>query len=292
MEGQLLSWMYHRLIHSSSGIPRPDETFGDGLVALIFLYACLSDRSPRWACDKRNWPLWIRRVEFPSYSQLMKRLKSPSVASLIETVDTELRGALPSGLDKVFDGKPLVVGGFSKDPDAKRGHVPRGWARGYKLHVIVDETSGKIEAWDLTALNGGEPTTTLELLGKVDLKGATARGDSNYDSNPLYAGVAEAGGRLMAPRKKPFTELGHHENHPDRIRAIRHLELGDLVLEEHENRRIAVEQALAHLTNLPFGLFSLPNFVRRLHRVKRWVAGKILLYHLYLNLSLPKAAAA
>jgi hypothetical protein len=292
MEGQLLSWMYQRLVKSSSGIPRPDETFSDGLVALIFLYACLSDRSPRWACDKANWPLWARRVEFPSYSQLMKRIKAAPVAQLIETVDAELRGALPSGLDKVFDGKPLTVGGFSKDPDAKRGHVPRGWAKGYKLHVIVDETSGKIEAWDLTALNGGEPTTTLELLGKVDLKGATARGDSNYDSNPLYAGVAEAGGRLQAPRKKPFTELGHHENHPDRIRAIRHLELGDLVLEEHEHRRIAVEQALAHLTNLPFGLFSLPNFVRRLHRVKRWVAGKILLYHLYLNLSVTKAEAA
>jgi hypothetical protein len=292
MEGQLLSWLYQRLVKSSSGIPCPDQTFSDGLVALIFLYGCLSDRSPRWACDKANWPLWARRVEFPSYSQLMKRLKQPSVARLIGDVDGELRGALPSGPDKVFDGKPLTVGGFSKDPDAKRGHVPRGYAKGYKLHVIVDESSGKIDAWDLTALNGGEPTTTLAMLDKVDLKGATARGDSNYDSNPLYAGVADAGGRLLAPRKKPFTELGHHPNHPDRIRAIRHLELGDLVLEEHESRRIAVEQRLAHLTNLPFGLFSLPNYVRRLHRVRRWVAGKILLYHLYLNFRLPKAKAA
>jgi len=292
MEGQLLSWMYQRLLKSSSGIPRSDETFSDGLVALIFLYACLSGRSPRWACDKANWPLWVRRVEFPSYSQLMKRLKQPAVARLIETLDAELRGNLPSGLDKVFDGKPLTVGGFSKDPDAKRGHVPRGYAKGYKLHVIVDESSGKIDAFEVTPLNGGEPTATLELLDKVDLKGCTARGDSNYDSNPLYAGVADAGGKLVAPRKKPYTGLGHHPNHPDRLRAIRHLELGDLVLEDHETRRIAVEQALAHLTNLPFGLFSLPNFVRRLHRVKRWVAGKILLYHLYLNLRLPKAEAA
>lgn len=292
MEGQLLSWMYHRLIHSSSGIPRPGETFSDGLVALIFLYACLSDRSPRWACDKAHWPLWARRVEFPGYSQLMKRLKRPEVGRLIGTVDAELRGRLPSGHDKVCDGKPLVVGGFSKDPDARRGHVPRGWARGYKLHVIVDKSSGKIDAFDVTPLSGGEPTATLAMLEKVDLRGATLRGDSNYDSNPLYAAVADAGGRLIAPRKKPFTALGHHPNHPDRVRAIRHLELGDLVLEEHETHRIAVEQRLAHLTNLPFGLFSLPNFVRRLHRVKPWIAGKILLYHLYLNLSLPKAVAA
>ena len=292
MEDELLLSIYHRLFPSPSSKLRARCDYSDATIALIYLHAALRGRSPLWASDKRNWPLWARRLNFPSYSQLMRRISTPQVTQLIEQLNQEFRDQLPRGRSKLCDGKPLVVGGFSKDPDARRGKVPAGFAKGYKLHAIFDEDSAAIEAFEVTALDGGEPTVACRLVATLDLQGAVVRGDSNYDSNPLFAAVAKAGGRLIAPRKKPHTSLGHHPQHPDRIRSIRHLELGDLVLEDHERHRIRVEQGLAHLTNLPFALAPLPNFVRRLHRVQRWIAAKILLYHAYLNLRQEKAAAA
>ena len=35
---------------------------------------------------------------------------------------------------------------------------------------------------------------------------------------------------------------------------------------------------------MPFGLWALPNHVRRLARVTRWVAAKVALFHVYLAL--------
>ena len=120
------------------------------------------------------------------------------------------------------------------------------------------------------------------LLPQVDLRGCTLRGDANYDSNPTYRAVADAGGRHVAPRRKPGRGLGHHPQHPDRLRAARELERTPGGLAEHKRRRNRVEQVLAHLGNLPFGLAALPPFVRRLSRVRLWVMAKITLYHLHL----------
>jgi len=288
MEDELLSYVYHRLFPSPSSVAGRRRTYSDAVVALVQLHAVMRGRSPRWAVDKRNWPLWARRLKFPSYSQLMRRLKTPQVGELVERLGREARAALPHSGEKLADGKPLLVGGFSKDPDARRGKAPGGWAKGYKLHLVAD-ACGAVDAFDVTALDAGEPTVARRLVRRLDLTRVLVRGDSNYDSNPLYRAVADRGGRLLAPRKKPYTGLGHHPQHRDRLRAIRELELCDLAREAHELRRIRIEQALAHLTNLPFGLGPLPNFVRRKHRVHRWVAAKLTLYHLYLRMRLEKA---
>jgi hypothetical protein len=79
---------------------------------------------------------------------------------------------------------------------------------------------------------------------------------------------------------------------PDRLRAIAELEGACDGLRVHQRCRIRVEQGLGHLTNLPFGLSPLPNFVRRRRRVTRWVLAKITLYHLHLNLRQLKTLAA
>ena len=139
-----------------------------------------------------------------------KRLKTPSLARWIETIDAELRDRLPRGNDKVGDGKPMVVGGFSHDPDARWGKTPGdGWAKGYKLHAIIDAAAGAIEAWQITPLDAGEATVLRrDLVPDCDLRGGvTLRADANYDSNPTYRAVAAAGGRLIAPRRKPGTGL-------------------------------------------------------------------------------------
>ena len=260
----------------------------------------MCNRSISWASNLANWPLWCRAAlrRLPSRSQVNKRLKTPSLARWIETIDAELRDRLPRGNDKVGDGKPMVVGGFSHDPDARWGKTPGdGWAKGYKLHAIIDAAAGAIEAWQITPLDAGEATVLRrDLVPDCDLRGGvTLRADANYDSNPTYRAVAAAGGRLIAPRRKPGTGLGHCPHHPDRLRAINELERtpdARANLRAHKRARNRVEQTLGHLTNLPFGLWALPNHVRRLHRVRLWVSAKILLYHLHLTRTLGLSAAA
>jgi hypothetical protein len=292
MDDQLLLCIYHRLFDPGN-IRRPAGCrFSDSIIVLIEVLAVIRGRSMRWAHDRRNWPLWMRRLQHPSYSQLMRRLRSTPVRRLIATLNLEYRRWLPCSTEKFCDGKPLVVGGFSKDPDAGPGKLPGdGWGRGYKVHLLTD-VGGAIEIFTVTPLGDGEPTVMRRLVKLAELKGTTIRGDSNYDSNPLYAAVAEQGGRLLASRKKPRTGLGHHIHHPDRLRAIEELEQSDESLKAHKRHRIRVEQALGHLTNLPFGLSPLPNFVRRKNRVCLWVLTKITLYHLYLNLNKRQTLAA
>jgi hypothetical protein len=248
----------------------------------------------RWAHAKRNWPLWMRRLGRPGYSQLMRRLKTKAVRLLIVRLNLEFRNELPDGGEKFCDGKPLTVGGFSKDPDARPGKLPGdGRGRGYKVHLLVD-ACGAVDPFTVTGLDAGEPTVMRGLVGWARFRRADqpVRGDSGYDSNRLYAAFAARGGRPIAARKKPGTGLGHHRQHPHRLLAIEQLERSEASLKAHRRHRIRVEQALAHATNLPFGLSPLPNHVRRLPRVRLWVLSKITLYHLYLMLRQQKALAA
>jgi len=291
MDGELFRGLYHRLFSDPRLISTRDCTFSDALILLIYFFAALNNCSPMWASDKRNWPLWCRHLRFPSYSQLMRRLNWKRTAELIDQLNAEFRGRLPITHQKVCDGKSLVVGGFSKDPDARAGKIPDGWARGYKLHAIVDSL-GAIDVFRISALDGGEATVMRRIVTKTNLSGSILRGDSNYDSNPLYRTTARSGGRLIAPRKKPHTGLGHQPHHPDRLLAIAELEKNPDHLHRHKLHRNRIEQSFAHLTNLPFGLWALPNFVRRLRRVTLWTKAKITLYHFYLASSLSSALAA
>ena len=283
MNDEVLRHVYHELFGSKSKMPRRRYVYCDAVIVFVCVLGVLNNHSPRWAHDKRNWPLWCRWLKIPSYSQLMKRLKEPHIQALIDALNLRERRQLPGSIEKTCDGKPLVVSDFSKDPDARFGKAYGKWRKGYRLHLIADSLGG-IDAFCVTSMDGGESTATARLISQVELVGVTLRGDSNYDRNPLYRRVAEAGGRLLAPRKRPHTRLGHRPHHPDRLRAIAELEASEANLAEHELHRIRVEQSLAHMTNLPFGLAPLPNCVRRLERVQRWVSIKILLYHVYLNL--------
>jgi hypothetical protein len=292
MDDELLRYLYHRLLGPARAASDRFRQFSDGVIALIYLLAVLQDRSPHWAANKRNWPLWLRRVlPCPSYSQLIRRLKTASVVQLIGQVNAELREHLPRSALKCCDGKPLVVGGFSKDPDARWGKVPDGWAKGYKLHVVVDSL-GAIEVFAVTPLNAYEAKVAARLVCQLDLRQTLIRADASYDSNVLYAAVNARGGRLLAPRRRPGRGLGHCTQHPDRLRAIAELEGDPATLKAHRRERTCVERILGQLTNLPFGLSPLPNFARRLRRVSLWVLGKITLYHLHANLCLLKAKAA
>ncbi len=223
MDGELLQHLYHELFHVGKPHRPARCTYGDNIILFMFFIAVVGDRSLRWAHDRRKWPLWARRLPRPSYSQFKRRVKTDSIRNRIADVNQTLRERLPQSSDKFIDGKPLVVGVFSKDPDAAWGRLSNErWAKGYKVHVLADWT-GVIDAFDVTPLNSGEPTTAREIVAAQDLDGAIVHGDAAYDSNALYKTIATCGGRLITPRKKPGTSLGHHPQHPDRLRAIAEL---------------------------------------------------------------------
>lgn len=282
MDGDLLRKLYHVLFHHSKLTAARRFTYSDAIIVWIHFLAVTHDRSHRWAHSKRNWPLWSRRLAHPSYSQLMRRLKTPSLRAHIDSLNRHFRSLLPNTPDKAVDGKPMAVGAYSKDPDAKRGRLSNdAWARGYKLHAIAD-IKGAIDAFAVTGLNAGESTVARSLVAKLDLRGVTLRADANYDAGALYTAVADAGGQLVAPRRKPGRGLGHRKHHPHRLQAIAEFEQHPSRGLQHKRDRLRIEQAFGHLTNLPFGLAPLPNWVRRQARVERWVAAKIVLYHIHL----------
>lgn len=290
MDDELLAWLYRRLLKDPTFARTCDCTYCDGLILLMQFYKVAHHQSGPWVCQLRHWPLGYRHLRLPRTSQFNKRLKASAIQAGIRDINDEIRQRLPLTGEHVADGKPLIVGGFSHDRDARVGKVPGGFARGYKLHLIVNAT-GVIEAFTVTALNAGEATVLRSLIACTHLHQATLRADANYDSNATYLAAAEAGGRLIAPRRKLHTGIGHHPQHPDRLAAIELLEQNPQALTEHKRHRNRVEQILAHLTNLPFGLRALPNFVRRLSRVRLWVMTKITLYHLHLSLLARHAVA-
>jgi hypothetical protein len=290
MDGELLRHLYHELFHHGKrGLPRRC-TYSDAVVVFIYFVAVVSDRSVHWAHERHHWPPWARRLPRPSYSQLMRRLPTASIQRRIDELNTSFRGRLTRTREKVIDGKPLVVGAHSKDADARWGRLSNtAWGLGYKLHALVDG-AGPIDAFAVTPLNAGESTIACQMVAPLDLRSFVVRGDANYDSNPLYESIAGRGGRLIAARRKPGRGLSHsHQQHPHRLLAMELLEQAPGALAIHDQHRDRVEQIFAHLTNLSFGLSPLPNWVRRLDRVTRWVQAKITLYHLFLSLA-PSAA--
>src|SRR6188768_2975941 len=99
MDDQLLNHLYHRLC-APGKVQRPANChYSDALIVLIYFLGVLRERSPHWAHDKGHWPLWMRRLKVPSYSQLAKRLNTRSVQQLIEQLNREFRGRLPSSLE-------------------------------------------------------------------------------------------------------------------------------------------------------------------------------------------------
>ena len=287
MDGQLLRWLYHRLTRDDTARRTRRCVYPDAVVALAGLWACLNNRSTRWAADPDHWPLWCRRP-MPSYSQLRRRLLTPSVATLLRRVDAGLRERLGSSGHAAVDGMPLTVARHSRDRDATRGHARGGPARGYKLHAVRDGVTGVISAGQVTGLHAGESTVARRLLRRMGRAPTALRADANYDAFRLYGEAAGRGGRLIAPRRKPGTGLGHHPQHPDRLRAIEDLERRHGGRREHAGRRGDIERGFADL-HQTVGLFALPPFVRRLPRVRRWVRAKLLLYHLILVVRRVKA---
>jgi hypothetical protein len=249
--------------------------YSDAVIVLVFLWGCLHDRPQVWSCEPRNWrSTRLKPVRIPSDSTLSRRLQSSSVKLFMTALGEAVRNSEDQGLLSFIDGKPLVVGSCSKDPDAKAGWATRAMARGYKLHAIWGNRSLP-EVWTVRPLSENESPVAKTLISQLGGSGYIV-GDGQFDVMSLHDLSFERRHQLLThPRQANAKGLGHIRQSPHRLHAIemRDRDFGHELL----HQRAQIERLFGNATSFAGGLAPLPSWVRRLHRVSRWVWAKLLI---------------
>jgi Transposase DDE domain len=266
-------------------------TYSDRRIVEVYYWAVIHDRPISWACRRANWPLHLRRQPLPSDSRMSRRLRSPAVVALLAALERRVIAPKQPGLFWVIDGKPLVIGGCSKDRQAGYGRAAAGKAKGYKLHALVG--AGGIAAWRIAPMHKDERVMAARLLRWASIQGYLVA-DSNYDSNPLHALCDRLGELQLIARRRYGSGhgLGHHRHSPGRLRSIARTEnpfpaFADRLLQD----RSSVERAFGNLVNWGGGLACLPAWVRTHRRVHRWVQAKLVLAALKRSAEITTCAA-
>lgn len=249
--------------------------YSDDVIIAVDVWAVVHDRPIDWACDASNWPPDLMQRPLPSQSTMSRRLRTAAFEQLLYDIENALLSLtlVHAQWIRVIDGKPLPVGGPSKDADATWGRGSGGIQRGYKLHVIWGGGPLPI-AWALTGLNVSERRIALGLVHDLPGEGYLL-GDRQYDSAALYEAAGKAGYQLVAPPQRQGRALGHRRQSPYRLRSLALLDMRfgrDL----YRYRR-RIEHCFAQLTSFVGGLGPLPFWVRRFHRVKTWIHCKLLI---------------
>ena len=254
-------------------IRKPGQIYDTHDIVRVLLWAVVHDRPIYWACQPRHWPLDLRRRPLPSQSQMSRRLRTFGVQQVLAQMLPALRERLPSGWIKYLDGKPLPVGGCSKDRDAKFGRGAGGIQRGYKMVCSVDQ-HGAIDAWRLGPMNLPEHDQACHLLKEMPT-GWYVIGDNAYDKNELYEQAAGREMRLVGAFKTNAKAPGHRRHSPHRLASLdlQRRPMGQDLL----RMRTGIERSYGNLTSFAGGLGPLPAWVRRPHRVATWVAAKLIL---------------
>jgi hypothetical protein len=275
MEGELWKGLYALVTVEAVHFPRHSgQQYSPAQIVLVLLWAALHDRPVSWACQRCHWPkdlLWDR---LPSPATMSRRLRGFSTAQLITDLLAALRDSQPS-LCRHMDSKPLPVGGFSKDRDARRGYATGTMARGYKLYCIWGR-SVVPDVWSLAPLNCADASLAAELIERLE-GGGYLLADATHEGNPLSERAGRLGFQLVSPRRRPNTPLGRGPQSIYRLRSVELLEgpggFGRSLYRERE----AIERRYGQLTCFGGGLQPLPSWVRRPHRVAAWVACKLLI---------------
>jgi len=296
MEDELFDALYPVIREEAKRRPRRKRVqFSDAIILLVATWAILHDRPTCWACEQRHWSRQWHWLELPAPQTMSDRLPTLGVQLLLEQVLYRvLSVAAVAGfcLCRRIDSKPLPVGSFSKDRDARWGHASGGTKyKGYKLFGCWGRSPAAVpEALLLGPMNTSDQAGAMALIDQLDRLHAHAAGgyllaDATHDTNPLHACAAAHGFQLLAPRKRPGTALGHRDHAPARLRSIALLEpprlppaapaatLGPTLY----RLRGQVERDLGHMGSFGGGLQPLPNFVRRPRRVARWVIVKTII---------------
>lgn len=244
MERELWPLLYPLIQETAKDFQQKYVRYQPWLLVTVFLWAALHDRSIAWACQRRHWSTTtLQPVTLPSPSTMSRRSDGVGVGLFWNALEQRLRNSGVPALVAFVDGKPLPIGGNSKDPDARFGRGAGCIAKGYKWHAIFAGRSVP-EAWEVTPLNANE--------------------------------AAVRGYQLVAPVracKEPGS--GKHYQSPHRLRsiALRQGQFGKALY----RARTAIERSFGNACSFGGGLGPLPAWVRGQARVRTWVWAKLLI---------------
>lgn len=285
MEREYWRWIARGLRRLPRWWPR-NAVYDNREILAVLLWAALHGRSIDWACRRTSWPVQAWRRRLPDQSTLSRRLRDPRLMDdLVRLLQIVQRAMGAPSKRLMVDGKPLAVSAFSADPDARMGWGAGRHQLGYKLHALVDSRQ-RLLAWEVHPMNTAECVVARDLLRtahRLDLirpgeGGSTVLGDASYDSNPLHQTAAEVGASLVAPRRKAHRSISAgHRQQPGRLRSIELTEGDPPTAKRLRTERGAIERFFGGLATFGGGLYALPAWVRRLHRVRLWVGAKLVL---------------
>ncbi|MBV8781571.1 MAG: hypothetical protein JO353_09255 [Phycisphaerae bacterium] len=263
---------------------RSRQQFSDASIVKVYFFTTHNDRAVNWACQPEHWPESLRPFNLPSQATMSRRLRSVGVLQLIDRIMVTLAEKLGEGAVKSIDSKPLRVGCYSRDRDAKRGRAGRGeMARGYKLHTI---TCGEaFKHFTILPMNENDQVGAAMLLPRLseEPRGyGYVTADNGYDANPVYLHAAGANHQLIAPPRRANAEVRDtRRNSAERIRSLElcanplaHCGLGENLGWQLLRERKQIERNLGNAAM--DGLFAPPPWVRTPHRVATWVAAKLI----------------
>lgn len=278
MERELWWKLYLMLIVLDKPAWQYRGRYSGAVIVAVYLWAVLHDRPTYWACVDQNWDSDCKPERLPSQSVLSRRLRQPQTEALKARLLARLSPNGAASRCKIIDGKPLVVSRYSKDRDAGWGYAVAVKGRGYKLCLIIGESPMPV-AWHVDSLRVSEQEVAQRHLLPNLQGGGFLLGDSLYDINKLYDVAAAHNHQLLAPRKCPDAGLGKRKHSLYRLLGL--LLLRSKLGKQLYTRRTRIERALGQLTNLYCGLAPLPNWVRRLHRVRSWIQAKLIILGMY-----------
>jgi hypothetical protein len=276
MEAELWKQVYELVTKIGKCKTIKRATYSDAEIILTYMWAVLHDRPIYWACKKGSWPIYYRSRPLPNPSTMTRRLRKPPLQRLLREIEKGLVNRFPRSTCRWIDGKPLPIGGSSKDKQSAFGFGGSSVCKGYKLYAVGDLKQGFVE-WTIRSMNHNESKVATELIPQLD-HGGYLVGDAAYDSNKLYEAASKRSIQLVAP-KRSGKELGHRRHSPHRIRSAELLErpFGRSLL----IGRRTIERMFGNLVSFSGGLKPLPHWVRTSFRVEMWVRGKMILYHLW-----------
>lgn len=274
MERELWPLLYQELRAAAREFRQKYVQHPPWAVAAVLLWAALHDRSVTWACDPRHWSTTTRRpVALPSQPTVSRRTRKTAFGLFLNHLTARLRGAGLPALALTLDGKPLLVGGNSKDPDARFGRAAGHVGKGYKLHAAWG--AGPLpEAWEVAPLNEHEVRVADRLVGR--LPGGYLLADGNYDATKLFDRAGGCGAPLVAAQRDNNPGTGHHYQSPYRLRCIELLRtpFGRALF----RLRAGIERRFGNAVAFGGGLGpGLPPWVRRRWRVDLWVWAKLMI---------------
>lgn len=284
MERDLWRW----IIWALKRLPRRwpiRGVYDNRAVLAVAFWAAMHDRSVWWACQRSSWPVQAWRRGLPDQSTMSRRLRDSMLLEDLERLVAILQRRCPGGIAStlIVDGKPLAVSEFTSDSEAVTGWGAGRHAKGYKLHALIDDAR-RLLAWEVRPMKDSEQAVACELVTRASARGVLPRGvtllgDANYDSRHLYKAAADAGIRLIAPRRTPGAGINQYPpSHEHRLAAISLLERDETQAHTFKNRRATIERYFGALATVGGGLHTLPAWARRIHRVRSWVGAKLVLF--------------